>query len=162
MDQANILTGVKTTKEQNELINLIEKLIENNFKKSFAPNDEILNSGTTRKLWEGVSAALIAGNISEDQKEREKFLDSLLSKVRSQNKLKVTIAIEPNNKLLERLRDWTGKNLSGNTILDITVDPQILGGAIIVSSNGEYADFSLFKRINDLFLTRKQEILSLL
>lgn len=162
MDQTNILTIVKTTKDQNELINLIEKLIENNFKKSFAPNDEILNSGTTRKLWEAISTSLISGNISEDQKEREKFLDSLLSKVRALNKLKITLAIEPNNRLLEHLRDWMDKNLSENTILDITVDSQILGGAIIVSGNGDYADFSLFKRINDLFLTRKQEILSLL
>lgn len=162
MDQNNIFKLIRTAHEQNELISLIEKLLENNFKEELTPSEEILNSSFARILWNAISSALVGGNISGNKKETEKFLDSLLIKTKSLNKLKITIAFEPKDALLESLSKWAGSNLSGNVIFDFKLDPQILGGAIIASDKGEYADFSLSKKINDLFLQQKQEILSLL
>lgn len=162
MDHLAITRLVKTTDEQNELINLIEELIENNFKDKLTPSDNTLNSKFAKKLWEVVSAAIISEKISDDKKSIEKFLNSLLREVRLLNRLRITLAFEPNEITMGKLKRWAETNLSGNLIYDIEIDPQILGGTIIVSDDGKYADFSLSRKFNGLFLTRKQEILSLL
>lgn len=162
MDHTNILKLIRITSEQSELINLIETLLENNFKEKPGLNDKIINSDLTKKLYNVVSEALISHNIAGDKKETEKFLDSLLSETRNLDKVKITIAFAPNDGVIEYLSKWAKANFSGNIIFDISVDPQILGGAIIANDKGEYADFSLSKKLTDLFLNQKEQILSLL
>ena len=162
MDHSNILKLVRTTEEQNHLISLIEVLLENNFKERALANDEFGNSNFMKNASDTIISEQTKLNIVENKKEKEKFLNSLLDLVRNLNTLKISIAVRPNEELVKALDKWTGQNLSGKVIFDLNFDPDILGGAIIINKKGDYANYSLLKKIDAFFLNHKQDILSLL
>ena len=57
-------------------------------------------------------------------KELEKYLRSL-------PEIKLEIAFSPENNFLEKISQWFEKELGQKIILDLTVNPKIVGGAII-------------------------------
>lgn len=58
----------------------------------------------------------------------------------------LTLAFLPSKSLVKKLALWFKKNFGSKVVLDIQVDPKILGGAIL-SFNGYYRDFSLKKKL---------------
>lgn len=158
MIEANIIKLIRTVEEQNESINLVEKLFENTYKDRFDPAI-VSGSSFGKNLWVAISGAIASRRIGSDRQEVEKFLNSLLFAIRGLNSLKITIAVTPSDNLIINLQKWAKKNLSENIIFDIKVDPQILGGAIIISDKGEFADFTLSKKINDVFSAKLKILL---
>src|SRR3972149_9757105 len=156
MDQGNILQLVRTTSDQNDLINLIEIMLEDNYKAPSKAKEQVNNSAFMKNLSEAINAEFQRIGISQNRQEREKFLNALLLKAKSLNSLKISIAISPNEQLINSICKWAESNLSGKIVFDITVTPEILGGAIVINKNGEYADYSLLKGIDDFFLNQKQ------
>lgn len=75
-------------------------------------------------------------------KELEKYLRSL-------PEIKLEIAFSPENNFLEKISQWLEKELGQKIILDLTVNPKIVGGAII-EYQGNWRDFSLAKEIDKL------------
>lgn len=75
-------------------------------------------------------------------KELEKYLRSL-------PEIKLEIAFSPENNFLEKISQWFEKELGQKIILDLTVNPKIVGGAII-EYQGNWRDFSLAKEIDKL------------
>lgn len=88
-------------------------------------------------------------------------LKSLLSAVsESLNTLEevsLTLAIDPSQKTLDKLSDTLKKTFGINSVMSISIDPDILGGAIVIL-NGRYLDYSLRKKLNIVFEARKDEI----
>lgn len=151
----NIVKLIRTVEEQNESINLIEKLLENTYKDKL--DTSMINvSNFSKNLGKVIYDEIKAQNIETNREKVEKFLDSLLVQIRGLNSLKITIAIPPNENLIANLSNWAVKNLSQDIIFDIQVDPQILGGAIITSNEGLFEDLSVSKKINEYFLAEKQ------
>ena len=70
-------------------------------------------------------------------------------------KVSLTIAFKPNQELISTLSSWAKENFKDKVVFDITVDPSIVGGAI-VEHNGLYRDESLGKVLDEAF--RKREI----
>lgn len=64
--------------------------------------------------------------------------------------LKITLAFDPDMAFLSRLHLWVSANISSKSVLDITVDPKIIGGIILVHG-GKYLDLSLEKELNRVF-----------
>lgn len=81
--------------------------------------------------------------------ERE-GLAKLEEKLRSLPEAKLEIAFLPSNDFLNRASQWFEKELGQKTILDITVNPKVVAGAII-EYRGNWRDFSLARRIDELF-----------
>jgi hypothetical protein len=71
----------------------------------------------------------------------------------------LTIAIHPNEELLQTLEKWAASNFKTKVIFDIRVNPEILGGAIVVRG-GNYKDFSLSKKIDEIFSARHNDIIA--
>ncbi len=59
------------------------------------------------------------------------FLEKIQERVSSLPTAYLTIAIEPDEKTLKTISNWFLLNLKRQVLLDITVDPQIIGGASI-------------------------------
>lgn len=70
-------------------------------------------------------------------------------------KISLTIAFKPNEELMSALSSWAKENLKEKAVFDITVDPSIVGGAII-ECDGLYRDESVRKILEDAF--SKKEI----
>lgn len=148
-----IIKLVRTKSEQRELIDLIDNLKDNNF--VIKPS-----SVGDKSLIEKALITALASIEIKNKKAIETFLDSLRDRTIKLEILKLTIPFNPNEKTIAKLNKWAQDNLPANTIYDINVDPDILGGAIIISNKGNYSDISLSKKIGDLFVTKKKEIFS--
>src|SRR3989344_400785 len=156
MDNSSILKLIRTTEEKEESISLIKSLLENNYKNRLTAEFES-SSPFLRNLWNYISSKI--AKFEGNRLEIEKYLNSVLVKIQDQKTLKITLAIKPSGKLVDTITNWAQKNLSEEIIFDIEVDPRIIGGAIIISNKGEFADFSLLKKIDNIFSSKKAEIL---
>lgn len=154
MNTASILKLIRTKDEQEELADLLEKLLEINYTDKLEVPADLLKTVVMKSILNAISQEIVSKQISGNRNEIEKFLESLLKASRNLNTIKITTAISPGRNLLKKIGDWAEKNISGNLIFDLTVDPQILGGAIIVNDKGDYSDFSISKYIDDLFLKK--------
>lgn len=159
MNYFKFLKLIRTRYEQTTLINLIEDMIQGMYKKK---NKSEALSPLETLLTNEIIKIMQVQNIHKNKIKTEKFLNSLLASVKDLPSLKISIAIEPDQKLIDSIKSWSEKNNLEGTIFEFTIDPKILGGAIIVNSKGTYADYSLLKRIDDLFLNQKQTISKLL
>jgi F0F1-type ATP synthase delta subunit len=162
MDANTILNLIRTTYDRSRFINLVEHLQVNIFKKN--PDYSFLNSESTytRSLLTAIENLIRAQKISDNRTAIEKLLESLILKAREMDIMNITIAIDPSEKLINDLKTWAIKNVSENTIFNISVDPHIQGGAIIINNKGEYANYSLSNRIDQSLVNKQREIMALL
>lgn len=161
MDHSNILNFVRTTSEQEELKDIATSLLGNIYKKSFDYRKASINP-YQKFIASKIIQDLESQKITTDKTKTEKYLKALIDDSNKLSTIKITIAIQPTAKLLEKLGYWTPKNTKSKTIFDIKVDPKILGGAIISDKKGVYRDFSLLKKIDNTFQTQNKEIQALL
>ncbi len=159
MNYSNFLKLIRTKDEQGEVVNLIEELIQGLYKKQ---NKTDSPSPYKAFLSNEIIKIIQAQKINDNKIKTEKFLNSLLEAVKNLTVLKLTIAIEPDQKMITSIKNWADKNGIDGGIFEFIIDPKIMGGAVIVNQKGSYADFSLLKRIDELFLNQKQLISKLL
>lgn len=70
-----------------------------------------------------------------------------LKKILAQNNFpKLEIAFEPRYEFVKELKEYFSKNLNQNILLDLVINPALIGGAIIICNN-HYRDFSLASKI---------------
>ena len=159
MDGSFILKYVRTAEEKNELINLLEELQENTFKRDFEVKTD---SEFVSKAMKMIYAQIETLNISNDREKTEEFLENILKETRSLPQIKLAIAINPTEELIDKLKNWANENNLGNVIFEFELKQDILAGVIIMSDHGEYANYSLSAQIDKFFATKKQELLTLI
>lgn len=82
--------------------------------------------------------------------EKQVFFLHLLKKdLISLPKAKIEIAFEPVQSTLNKISEWFEKKLGKRVVLDIVINPKIVGGAKI-EYNGKWRDFSLIKKIHEV------------
>lgn len=64
--------------------------------------------------------------------------------------LKLTMAFEPSESVIDNISNWARSNLQSGMLLDLSLDRSLLGGAQIVHE-GKYYDYSLKKKIKEVF-----------
>jgi len=83
-------------------------------------------------------------------------VSELEEKLRALPQIKLEIAFSPGEDFLNRLSQWFEKELGQKIILDITCNPKIAGG-LIIEYQGKWRDFSLAKRIDQLFINELKD-----
>lgn len=147
-----VLKLIKTTEEQrlfeNELVSLKNALYQNEDR-----FNEVLN-GFRPQIAEALATELTANSDS-----KENYLNNLTEELQRIPTIGLTLAFEPGNATINKIHDWIRSRTTTPTLIDIDVNPRILGGVIIVSK-GTYSDFSV-KKLVDLYLKdNKDAILS--
>ncbi len=89
----------------------------------------------------------IAGKILELGKEE---ISELEKKLRYLPEIKLEIAFSPDDNFINKIDWWLEKELGQKIILNITVNPKVVAGAII-EYHGYWRDFSSAKEIDRLF-----------
>ena len=93
--------------------------------------------------------------------ELSRFVEEIHSWLKDLEPVRYTISFKPRAEFINNMYKWTKDNLGGQNLIEIVVNPDIIGG-VIVSANGRYLDFSLEKIIDQYFLLNKDAILSIL
>lgn len=83
------------------------------------------------------------------ENELQIFFSEIKEKILKLPQVKVSLAFCPNREFLKNLSLWFEKNFSQKFILDLKVDPKILGG-IVFEISGKVFDFSLKRKIKEL------------
>jgi F0F1-type ATP synthase delta subunit len=65
-------------------------------------------------------------------------------------KVKLEIAFEPREEFILKIEEWFREKVKKRMILDIIVNPKVIGGARI-EFQGKWKDFSLEKEIEKLY-----------
>ncbi len=87
------------------------------------------------------------GFLHGSPEEQLSFFENLKSYLSRIPQLKLEIAFSPSDDFFIELRRWFFEKNKHKVIFDITVNPQIIGGAII-EYGGNYRDFSLLEKMN--------------
>jgi len=84
---------------------------------------------------------------------KEEEISKLGKKLRSLPEIKLGIAFLPNDNFINKVSCWLEKELGQRVILDIMVNPKLVGGTVI-EYRGNWRDFSLAKEIDQLLANR--------
>lgn len=72
---------------------------------------------------------------------------SLFKKLYSSLKVvKLAIAFEPRHEFIEKVKNWLEGTSGTYTLVDLEIDKNLIGGAIVIANN-HYRDFSLVSKI---------------
>jgi len=89
------------------------------------------------------------GMLSKNPEQQYSFLEKIKKYLLSLPEVKLEIAFSPSNDFLKNISLWFKEELGQKVILDLTVNPKIVGGAII-EYQGNWRDYSLAREIDKL------------
>lgn len=64
--------------------------------------------------------------------------------------IKLSLAFEPSETIINNLSFWARQNLEPGVLLDLSLDRSIIGG-VVISYKGKFFDFSLKNKIREIF-----------
>ena len=142
---SEILANVRTRQEADLLVSELEGLLEKLYSSQSGDFDKAIG----KQVRPGV-ASEIKKALQLQAVDREKFLRGLIEAVKKLKVVRLTLAFEAREDLVEAISDWLRTYLPGQgVILDLSDDKSILGGAL-VSYEGMFGDFSLKKSLDEI------------
>lgn len=156
MIYSDILSNIKTSENSRELLSEIDLLLEGLFKTQdgFEAKLNSISAINSEKL----RIAFIKNNISSNKEMIKEYLNLLKVELQKLKTLKLSLAFDASEHTIDNLFVWVIQNLGSGIILDIKKDKTILAGAII-EYEGKYEDLSLRKRLEEVFVTKRDQIL---
>lgn len=156
----DILGDIKTVDRLDNFLAEIENVLLDLFKVKNKSIDQILDKTAGKSTADTLRKLIEKNKIdSSDYNSLDKLLNGIKQDLKKIRILKMSLAIDPTSETIDRLFDWVKENMGEGIILDIDKDESILGGAII-SFNGRYKDFSLKRKLEEIFQTKKDDIMS--
>ncbi len=143
---------IKTVDEREEIKSLIQELRESLFKKEGF--GRILKNKVPLK-YSPLINSYVKSTLGKEGFEGS--LESLEEYLKNLKEINITLAFEPSEKTIDKIYTWVTKNVGTDVILNLAIQPDILGGAIL-SYKGLYFDYSLEKKLNAAFSEKREEI----
>lgn len=129
-----------------EEINLLRKFI---FQNTETPLSEKVRGKLSEDFREYLQKIEREGLISQSPNQQLSFFEELKKYFRELPQIKLEIAFLPSKEFLLRMRDWLKTTIGKEIILDIVLNPGVVGGAII-EYQGSYFNSSVAKEIDKL------------
>ena len=125
------LSKIKSKSNAHDVIKIIDKIIDNSYTIDSA--EDLIDK--------------LPFELKKDDSLEEQLI-AIKDKIKKCNIINITIAVDYDMDFLEKLYDWFENNGFNNFLLDIKVDPTILGG-LHVSHHGKFIDLSLTKKVSE-------------
>ena len=154
----DILTSLRTVEDLNQISSEIDNLLASIFETDDQSFDKALKSisvDTAKKINDAINKNGL--NITNKELIRN-FLEGLKKLLGKFKTIRLIISIEPSSSAIENIHNWVISNLGEGYLLEIETNHNLLGGAII-EFDGKYRDFTVKKNLENLFLSKKEEIL---
>lgn len=142
------------TKDQALLFhNQLDTLINSIFTSDISPKQKIEQLFTI-EIKDALLTTLEKNNIDTNNPMIVKnFIVELKKELDNLPLLILQVAFEPAAQTLKKISDWFIRSLNKKYLLDIQIRREIIGGAIIIV-NGKIKDYSLIKKIQELYKNR--------
>jgi F0F1-type ATP synthase delta subunit len=155
-----ILSLIHTQDEANDIL-----VVLNEFLASLYSTKEVSLEDHFSRLPKDLSYELQQAIKNEDliksKDALREFISQLQDNIKACKSLKATLAFQPDNETITVFSTWAKKNIGSNVLLDIEINKEIVGGAVIIV-DGQYRDYSVRKKLAQVFQIQKEEIMSLL
>ncbi|MGI5826508.1 MAG: F0F1 ATP synthase subunit delta [Patescibacteria group bacterium] len=154
MEYSVILDLVNTKSEANDLIKQLDGLIESLYEVKGSVESK-MNKNLTQELKEALLKVCRKNKVDLNNAIAfQKFLESLKIAVQKIPLAKLSFAFEPNGDIIKKIASWIAVNLKEKVLIEIEVNPAIIGG-LLIEFNGNYKDYSLRNKLSDFFKNRE-------
>lgn len=147
---SKILSKIRTKQD----VRLLEEELDLLIGKLYSAEKGVFEQTLEKKVRSWVSADLKEGLSKTAQ--RQEYLKGLLLELSKLKALSLTISFEPTEDGLDRLHSWVREHVGSGIILEINVEPSLLGGAKVIFE-GRYLDSSLTARFKKVFSEEKEQ-----
>lgn len=150
MSEFQLPFTIVTTQEASLYIHALKTLQNEEFLSTKASLKNLFTNILPYTLSEKLQEALQKNDILDaGETEQKAYLEKLMESIRSLPLIKLTFAFVPTRGFLQECCDNITGLLKQPVLIDLTVDPTIIGGALI-SYNGKYVDLSIKHQIESL------------
>lgn len=153
---SEILSHIRTKSEAWQLEDEADLLLEHLYKGKAGEFDLALKKDL--RAW---VSELLARVFANPDIKKDEYLRGLKEAIANLRELKLTLAFEPTQNSVEKIHEWVVKNVGVGIILDITFNPTIFAGAIVIFE-GEYRDLSLRNKFREQFGENRKRIFEIL
>lgn len=151
------LSSIKTLEERKRLYSEISLVLDVLFRQQ-ADLEKILDTKVSPQLRTYILSLLQGKPLDEALREKiAKTLAEIKNKAEGLQAITLTLAFEAQQSTIDKISSFARQTLGENIIIEINVEPNILGGAIIVF-NGLYHDYSLKTKLEEVFKTKREEL----
>jgi len=140
---SEILRYAKTDEEKELLVKEVELLLESIYKTTEENFDNVLKT----KVRSGVAVA-IRDALNSNKIEIGKLLTDLQSEIKKLVPMRITLAIEPTEEMLEEMYNYITKHVTG-IYLVVSVNKALIGG-MTIEFKGKFYDFSLKEKLGKM------------
>lgn len=159
---SDLLSLIKTTLEAQHALQEIDILMTHLYRIESGAPDEILAKYVSHDFAVSLIRSFKRNNVSwQEQEQTKDFLFGLKKSIEALKVLKLTLAFKPASHMVLLFSGRVRAELGQYILLDFSYDPSIMGGAII-SFQGVYKNFTLKKRIADVFEKQREKIWSII
>jgi F0F1-type ATP synthase delta subunit len=145
----DLITSLKTTQEVSNFVSEIDTFLR----------CRTLDSISTNSC-EKIKQIFTKNNLDIDDNDTiAGFFETLKELLKKFKVIKLVLAFDPTRKTIENIHNFVKDSLGIGYVLDIEVQENILGGAIVMFE-GKYNDFSLKKSIEDTFRNKESQAIS--
>jgi F0F1-type ATP synthase delta subunit len=84
-------------------------------------------------------------------------LDKLQEELEIEDTVELTIAFEPSEDFVNKLSKWFSSNVSESVVLNLHVEPELVGG-VLINASGNYVDHSVKKKLKTNFAKKATKL----
>ncbi len=168
---SKLLSHIRTVEERDRLLAEVDLLMSSIYEEQGKGFEKVLKSKI--RFW---VMEIIKDEVENDNLKIEKYLKGLKTDLIEMKTISLKLAFEPTEISIDKFHDYIKNNIKiyansettathaeefRGVILDISYDPNILGGAAI-TWKGEYRDFSLQRLFEEEYEAKKPDILKIM
>lgn len=147
IDFDNLTDNIITKQDLVYLLDDINQAREVIYKKKKGKLSDKTQNIASKKLRNTIEKQEERGNL-KTRPQQEEFLDQLENYFKNLPQIQLTLAFSPSDSFLEEISQWLKNQIGQRTIINLTVNPEIVGGAII-DHEGHHLDLALSKKIKE-------------
>lgn len=151
-----VLSEIKTTEDAEIFNREADTLLDALFESREGSLESALKNEVRARI-----AGVLREELFKEGRDKEEFLKELKRKVEELETVSLTLAIEPTEGFLERIGHFIEEKVGDKVILNVSFNPQIVGGVVIVYK-GLYRDFSFKKIFEKHFEERRDELMKII
>jgi hypothetical protein len=140
---------IKTKTERTEIMVFFQNLSNEIYKNNFDLKEHL--SKTVSGEFADAVITLTSDNLinTDNKSGLEKFFLKVQAEIKNLPTAHIILAFNPKKELIQLIQEWFYEKFKKIVILDIAVDPDIIGGCVI-SFNGRANDYTLLGKIERL------------
>lgn len=156
----DILKAIRTKSDAEEVLAALESFSANLFVTKEQTNHDYfsrLHPELAKALEETLTKEPLTQANREIIKEKLREIRDAIEQCKT---IQMTVAFHPDEQALSAFSSWVKTNAGKDFLIDMQFDRTIIGGALIVA-NGLYKDYSMRKKVADVFQVERDKIMAL-